>query len=175
MISKHKCIIFQFTNLLYKVPLEKECKSYFQVHEFSEVLEGVLRTKDTKTNQPEPSLPSCIIHKTSQDQTDLAGLKHCSDPNAQWSNGGTGQVLGKLGRSLMTNPWPCSEKHHNRTVWPQPATSVQLLCSLVCKDGHSFALSSPQGAHSSHSLGTDLTWGCNAKCKPITFWNYSLK
>lgn len=156
MISKHKCIIFQFTNLLYKVPLEKECKSYFQVHEFS-VLEGVLRTKYTQTNQPEPSLPSCIIHKTSQDQTDLARLKHCSDSNAQWSNGGTGQVLGELGRSLMTNPWPCSDEHHGRTVWPQPPTSVQLLCSLVCKDGHSFALSFPPGSTQLTQPG-DLIW-----------------
>lgn len=44
---------------------------------------------------------------------------HCSDSTAQWSNDGTGQALGELGRSLMISQWSCSEEHHDRTVWPQ--------------------------------------------------------
>lgn len=46
-------------------------------------------------------------------------------------------------KSTMTGQ--CGQSH-------PPA--VQLLCTLVCKGGCSFPPSSPQGAHSSHSLGT---------------------
>lgn len=108
------------------------------------------KKKDTKTNQPEPSLPCCIICKASQAQTD--GLMHCSDSKAQWSDDGTGQALVELGRSLMAKPWSCSDRHHHGVVWPQ-SPAVQLLCSLLAREAIPLH-SHPTGEHIAHTA-----WG----------------
>lgn len=109
MISKHKCIIFHFTNLLYKMPLDKECKTYFQVRWFSEALEETPQQKKPTTNQPKTNLLYCSIDKTLKDEREA--LIHCSYSKTSWSNGRIGEAVGELGRSPMTNPWPWGEEH----------------------------------------------------------------